>query len=43
MDRLGLLELIGRDHFHGTVTAAVESVAVPRQKEDLPPGSGAGR
>jgi MFS superfamily sulfate permease-like transporter len=27
MDRLGLVELIGTDHFHGTVTSAVESVA----------------
>jgi high affinity sulfate transporter 1 len=27
MGRLGLLELIGADHFHGTVTAAVESAA----------------
>jgi SulP family sulfate permease len=27
MDRLGLVELIGIDHFHGTVTSAVESVA----------------
>jgi MFS superfamily sulfate permease-like transporter len=29
MDRLGLVELIGADNFHGTVTAAVESVAGP--------------
>ena len=27
MARLGLVELVGPDHFHGTVTAAVESVA----------------
>ena len=27
MDRLGLVELIGADHFHGTVTSAVEAVA----------------
>ena len=27
MQRLGLVELIGADHFHGTVTAAVEAVA----------------
>ena len=27
MDRLGLVELIGPDHFHGTVAFAVESVA----------------
>ena len=27
MDRLGLVELVGPDHFHGTVTSAVESVA----------------
>ena len=27
MERLGLVELIGGDHFHGTVSAAVESVA----------------
>ena len=27
MDRLGLVELIGTDHFHATVTSAVESVA----------------
>ncbi len=27
MDRLGLVELIGPDHFYGTVTSAVESVA----------------
>jgi SulP family sulfate permease len=39
MDRLGLLELIGRDHFHGTVTAAVESVAVQRPEDDPPPAS----
>jgi high affinity sulfate transporter 1 len=29
MDRLGLVELIGTDHVHGTVTAAVEAVARP--------------
>ena len=27
MDRLGLVELIGPEHFHGTVTSAVESVS----------------
>jgi sulfate permease, SulP family len=27
MDRLGLVELIGPEHFHGTVTTAVEAVA----------------
>jgi hypothetical protein len=34
MGRLGLVELIGSDHFHGTVTAAVEAVAGP----GAPPG-----
>jgi len=29
MDRLGLVELIGPDHFHATVTAGVEAVARP--------------
>ena len=27
MDRLGLVELIGAEHFHGTVTSAVEAVS----------------
>ena len=27
MDRLGLVELIGTEHFHGTVTSAVEAVS----------------
>lgn len=29
MDRFGLVELIGMDHFHGTVISAVESAARP--------------
>jgi high affinity sulfate transporter 1 len=29
MDRLGLVELIGRSHFHSTVTSAVERLARP--------------
>jgi len=39
MDRLGLVELIGTDNFHGTVTAAVESVAGQQPQDEPPPDS----
>lgn len=40
MDRLGLVELIGTDHIHGTVISAVESVARPDPlREDHGPTS----
>jgi len=35
LDATGLTEVIGAEHFHATVTAAVEACASPPQTPDL--------